>query len=84
MHTRVLYLVVVTFSLPHVAKRTSDLGGYTIPKNAIVIANLYSAHIDPKYWDSPHKFSPERFLDDNGAIRRREAFVPFSTGTCFT
>ncbi|KAK3083809.1 hypothetical protein FSP39_003541 [Pinctada imbricata] len=70
----------LTFSLPHVTNQETQLLGFDIPKDAIVIANLYSAHIDKKYWDDPHEFRPERFLGENGKIRRREAFVPFSTG----
>lgn len=71
----------VTFSLPHVAKRDTQLQGFDIPKDSIIIANLYSAHIDQKYWKEPHMFRPERFLNDDGSLRRRDAFVPFSAGT---
>ena len=70
----------VTFSLPHVTNKATQLLGYDIPEGAIIIANLYSAHIDGKYWKDPHEFIPERFLDDNGKLRRRDAFVPFSAG----
>ncbi|KAJ8312151.1 hypothetical protein KUTeg_009524 [Tegillarca granosa] len=70
----------VTFSLPHVANKDAKLMGFNIPKDAIIIANLYSAHMDTKYWENPEKFKPERFLDLSGKLKRREAFVPFSTG----
>ncbi|CAG2239121.1 CYP2K [Mytilus edulis] len=73
----------LTFSLPHVAKTDATLQGYLIPKDSIVIANLYSAHIDEKYWDEPETFRPERFLDSDGKIQRKDAFVPFSTGPRF-
>lgn len=70
----------VTFSLPHVAKKDTKLQGFDIPKDAIIIANLYSAHIDEKYWKDPEKFIPERFLNEDGSLRRRDAFIPFSAG----
>lgn len=73
----------LTFSLPHVAKTDATLQGYSIPKDAIVIANLYSAHIDEKYWDDPETFRPERFLNSDGELQRKEAFVPFSIGPRF-
>lgn len=65
------------------AKTDATLQGYLIPKDSIVIANLYSAHIDEKYWDDPETFRPERFLDSDGKIQRKDAFVPFSTGILF-
>ncbi|XP_048775568.2 cytochrome P450 2J6-like [Ostrea edulis] len=73
----------LTFSLPHIAKQDTQLLGFDIPKDAIIIANLYSAHIDQKYWEEPHMFKPERFLNDAGSLKRRDAFVPFSTGPRF-
>ncbi|KAL4223490.1 hypothetical protein ACF0H5_016961 [Mactra antiquata] len=70
----------LTFSLPHVASKDAMLLGYKIPKDSIVIANLYSAHIDEKYWTEPEKFQPQRFLDDNGKLVRKDGLVPFGDG----
>ena len=72
--------VSVTFTLPHVTNKDTTLHGYNIPKNAIIIANLYSAHIDPNYWPDPELFNPERFLDSNGALVRKDGLVPFGDG----
>ena len=63
--------------------RDTVLCGYAIPKDAIVIANLYSAHIDPKYWPNPEMFKPERFLDVNGQLIRKDGLVPFGAGNSF-
>lgn len=60
--------------------RDTVLSGYDIPKDAIVIANLYLAHIDPKYWPNPEMFKPERFLDVNGQLIRKDGLVPFGDG----
>ncbi|WAR03298.1 CP2U1-like protein [Mya arenaria] len=70
----------LTFSLPHVANSDSTLFGYTIPKGSIVIANLYSAHQDPKYWPDPDSFRPERFLNSDGKVARKDGMVPFGNG----
>lgn len=70
----------LTFSLPHVAIQDTTVLGNHIPKDSIVIANLYSAHSDPKYWPEPDKFYPERFLDGNGNVVRKEGLVPFGDG----
>ena len=71
---------LVTFSLPHVAKSDSDILGYSIPKDTVIIANLYTVHQDTAYWDSPSEFKPDRFLTEDGKIQRKDAFVPFSIG----
>lgn len=70
----------LTFSLPHIANTDAMLNGYAIPKDSIVIANLYSAHIDPKYWPNAREFRPERFQDATGSVVRKEGLVPFGDG----
>lgn len=55
-----------------------------MPKDAIVIANLYSAHVDPKYWPDPLAFNPDRFLDENGLLLRKDGLIPFGDGNAWT
>ena len=55
--------------------------GFFIPKDTIIIPNLYSAMRDPKIWNHPNSFQPERFLSDNGTtLNIPEAFIPFGIG----
>ncbi|KAM4808244.1 cytochrome P450 2U1 [Rhinophrynus dorsalis] len=72
--------VVVPLSVPHMASQTSVFQGYTIPKGSVVLANLWSVHRDPKVWEKPNDFMPRRFLDENGQILKKEAFIPFGIG----
>ena len=62
------------------AERDIYINGYRIPQKAIIIANLYSAHVDEKYWSNPHEFDPTRFLGDNGELLQPAAFIPLSIG----
>ncbi|KMT20111.1 hypothetical protein BVRB_1g001290 [Beta vulgaris subsp. vulgaris] len=50
------------FSLPHAVTRKVELGGYTIPENAIVFFTIAEMGWDPQVWDDPMEFEPERFL----------------------
>ena len=58
-----------------------DFGGYRIPKNTVILANLRDAHHNKEYWGDPEVFRPERFIDESGnKIIKHEAFMPFSAG----
>ncbi|XP_040002079.1 cytochrome P450 2U1 [Xiphias gladius] len=72
--------VVVPLGIPHMASRTTEFRGYTIPKGTVILPNLWSVHRDPTLWDDPDSFNPARFLDDNGELLRKECFIPFGIG----
>ncbi|XP_035881463.1 cytochrome P450 2U1 isoform X2 [Phyllostomus discolor] len=56
------------------------LQGYTIPKGTVIIPNLWSVHRDPAIWEKPDDFNPNRFLDDQGQVMKKETFIPFGIG----
>ncbi|XP_025934139.1 cytochrome P450 2U1 isoform X3 [Apteryx rowi] len=56
------------------------LQGYTIPKGSVIVPNLWSVHRDPNIWEKPDDFQPTRFLDENGELIKKEAFIPFGMG----
>ena len=39
---------------------TATVGDITIPKGAQIIIPIYELHHDPKYWEEPEKFNPDR------------------------
>ncbi|XP_077461419.1 cytochrome P450 2U1 isoform X2 [Stigmatopora argus] len=72
---------VVPLGIPHMASKTTEFRGFTIPRGTVLLPNLWSVHRDPAVWDRPDSFRPERFLDQDGkAARRRECFMPFGIG----
>ena len=74
---------IVPLGLPHAAKVDTSLNGYDIPKGTVVMSNIWAVHHDPKIWDNPGQFRPERFLDNEGGLQRREELIPFSIGKNF-
>ncbi|XP_042218258.1 cytochrome P450 2L1-like [Homarus americanus] len=65
----------------HVATRDTQLGGYYIPKGTVVIGAQETIHHDPRYWNRPDEFLPERWLDQQGKFTpKKEGFLPFGVG----
>lgn len=69
--------------VPHKTIRDTTIQGYHVPKGTPVFINFYRVHLDPKEWDDPTLFKPERFLDANGKFigwTSVSAFMPFGIG----
>ncbi|GFO49659.1 cytochrome p450 2c8 [Plakobranchus ocellatus] len=66
--------------LPRKVIKTFKMNGYTIPKDTLILANMYSCHNDAKTWGDPEKFRPERFLGAKGNLINLEELVPFGLG----
>ncbi|KAG9014267.1 hypothetical protein FRB94_013577 [Tulasnella sp. JGI-2019a] len=49
-----------------------------IPKGSQVFFDVSALHHNPRYWQDPYAFKPDRFLDPNWP---RDAFVTFSAGS---
>ncbi|XP_066278633.1 cytochrome P450 2U1-like [Branchiostoma lanceolatum] len=68
-------------SVPHETTAPTTILGHQIPSGTFIVPNLWSLHMDPKYWPDPERFDPTRFLDADGQLApRTESFLPFSTG----
>ena len=57
-----------------------EIGGYTVPRGAIVIVSQYVTHRDPRWWPDPDRFDPERFADDSTS-RAKFSYFPFGGGS---
>ncbi|XP_018009634.1 cytochrome P450 2L1 [Hyalella azteca] len=73
---------MVVANVQRSASKDTNINGYFIPKGTVVTVANYSIHHDPRYWDDPHKFYPERFLDDSATkyTAPKQAFFAFGSG----
>ncbi|XP_066099716.1 cytochrome P450 2B11-like isoform X2 [Saccopteryx bilineata] len=69
---------LLPIGLPHIVTKDTQFRGYIIPKGTEIFPILHSALFDPCYFDTPDIFNPDHFLDANGALKKNEAFIPFS------
>ncbi|GJV40596.1 cytochrome P450, partial [Tanacetum coccineum] len=65
--------------------KTCMIGGYTIPKGCTVYVNVKAIQRDPRYWDNPLEFNPNRFLTQEGTKKwdfqgNDMKFLPFGSG----
>ncbi len=56
------------------------LDGYSVPPGSIVLMFPSYMHRDPRWYDAPHAFKPERWLGDLEQRLPRYAFCPFGGG----
>ncbi|XP_047384213.1 cytochrome P450 2B4-like [Sciurus carolinensis] len=71
---------LIPIGVPHVVTKDTYFRGFIIPKNTEVYPILSSALHDPRYFEKPDAFNPDHFLDAKGALKKNEAFIPFSMG----
>ena len=70
------------FAVIHSTNKDVELQGYRIPKDTLVMPLMHSVFQDPKYWDQPELFNPERFIDKSGKTVKKDAQIPFGAGKC--
>jgi cytochrome P450 len=58
-----------------------EAGGYTIRRGAIILLSQYVVHRDPRWWEEPERFNPDRWTPESAAQRPKMAYFPFGAGT---
>ncbi|KAK6186103.1 hypothetical protein SNE40_008204 [Patella caerulea] len=82
IHEILRFSNIAPLSLPHAATKDTELNGYIIPKDTVILLNIYSISHDEKLWGDPLNFRPGRFLDAEGKLDNitTDKFTAFSMG----
>ncbi|XP_022095727.1 cytochrome P450 2J6-like [Acanthaster planci] len=72
--------IVAPLGVAHAAASDTQLRGFTIPKGALLVPNLWAVSHDSNVWPEPDQFKPERFLNDQGEAAKVDELIPFSVG----
>ena len=62
------------------AARDCEVGGYRVPKGMQVFAFQWVVQRDPRWFDEPERFRPERWGEEAAARLPRYAYFPFGGG----
>jgi cytochrome P450 len=57
-----------------------EIGGYHVPAGTQLIMSQWVMHRDPRYYEDPLEFRPERWLDGSTSMLPRYAYFPFGGG----
>ena len=68
------------YSLMRVALADDEIGGHAIRAGTLVTISPYVTHRNPRLWEDPLRFDPERFTPDRVKARHRFAYLPFGGG----
>jgi len=71
-------------ALKRIALRDCEIGGYGVPRGTILLMSQWVLHRDPRYFERPEMFRPERWADGLAGRLPRCAYFPFASGphTC--
>ncbi|OBJ05256.1 cytochrome P450 [Mycobacterium alsense] len=57
-----------------------EVGGYLVPKGTMLVVGRMAVQLDPRLWDDPLTFDPERFSPENLKALDRWQYLPFGGG----
>src|SRR5688572_12019179 len=68
------------YAIGREAIEETELGGFSVPKGTQVFAFQWVTHRDPRYFDEPEAFKPERWTNEMSEQVPKYAYFPFGGG----
>jgi len=68
------------WSLARKAEAGDVIGGHDIEAGDTIVLGTYVVHHNPRYWDHPDRFDPDRFASDRAKGRAPYSYLPFGGG----
>jgi cytochrome P450 len=78
--TESMRLYPPAYGIGREASRATEIAGFRIAPGTIVVIPTWVVHRDPRWYDEPEAFRPERWADDRARGAPRFAYVPFGGG----
>ncbi|KAE8749398.1 Cytochrome P450 CYP6, partial [Frankliniella occidentalis] len=75
-----LYPSVPFLNREAMRERKLPLTDLVLDKGTRIMIPIRALHMDPKYWDDPEEFKPERFTKDKMEARHPMVYLPFGDG----
>ncbi|XP_057781069.1 nicotine N-demethylase CYP82E3-like [Salvia miltiorrhiza] len=70
-------------AVPHEAMEDCRVAGYHVARGTRILVNVWKLHRDPRVWEEPDEFVPERFLTRHADVDftgHHHEFIPFGSG----
>ncbi|KAI6239891.1 Cytochrome P450 33C9 [Aphelenchoides fujianensis] len=64
----------------HKTTKDTTINGHFIRKGTAILPQISIILSDPKVYEGPLRFDPNRFLDANGKLKKADELIPFSVG----
>lgn len=72
---------VAPMLVPRFSREDIKIAGYDIPKGTRVLVNIWTIGRDPKIWDRPDEFIPDRFMGKDIDVKGQDfELLPFGSG----
>ena len=78
--TEAMRLYPPAWALGRLAVKDLEIGGYVVPRGALVLVSQYAMHHDARFFPDPLRFDPLRWTTEARETRPQFSYFPFGGG----